>query len=193
MESWINTWLAAAPHYFTFSIKVSRYITDYVRLKGQKAIQLWNKFNKTLDRISDKIDFWLFKMPPSFKCTSENLEVVRRFFNNIRLESNKAVVEFRDPSWWDTIERIAEMGVIFCSVDAPGLPRSRIVTNNALYLRVHGYKKWYSHIYSQAELDAMISSVKKLNANKKAIYLNNDHGMLENGLYLLEKLEPIEV
>lgn len=129
----------------------------------------------------------------TIKCTSEKLEVVRRFFNNIRLESNKAVVEFRDPSWWDTIERIAEIGVIFCSVDAPGLPRSRIVTNNALYLRVHGYKKWYSHIYSQAELDAMISSVKKLNANKKAIYLNNDHGMLENGLHLLEKLKPIEV
>lgn len=193
MESWINTWLSAAPHYFTFSIKVSRYITDYVGLKGQKAIQLWNKFSRTLDRISDKIDFWLFKMPPSFKCTSENLEVVRRFFNNISLESNKAVVEFRDPSWWDTIEKIAEIGVIFCSVDAPGLPRSRIVTNNALYLRVHGYKKWYSHIYSQAELDVMISSVKKLNANKKAIYLNNDHGMLENGLYLLEKLKPIEV
>lgn len=39
----------------------------------------------------------------------------------------------------------------------------------------------------------MIASVKKLNANKKAIYLNNDHGMLENGLYLLEKLKPIEV
>ena len=62
-----------------------------------------------------------------------------------------------------------------------------------MHLRVHGYKKWYSHIYSQAELDAMISSVLKLNANKKAIYLNNDHGMLENGLYLLEKLKPIEV
>lgn len=51
MESWINTWLSAAPHYFTFSIKVSRYITDYVGLKGQKAIQLWNKFSKTLDRL----------------------------------------------------------------------------------------------------------------------------------------------
>jgi hypothetical protein len=39
----------------------------------------------------------------------------------------------------------------------------------------------------------MISSVKKLDADKKAIYLNNDHGMLKNGLYLLEKLRPIEV
>ena len=63
MESWINTWLSAAPPNFTFSIKVSHYITDYARLKGQTAVQLWNKFSKTLDKISDKIEFWLFKMP----------------------------------------------------------------------------------------------------------------------------------
>ena len=107
--------------------------------------------------------------------------------------NNKAVLEFRDPSWWNVIDKIAEIGIVFCSVDAPELPRTRIVTNNVLYLRVHGYKKWYSYIYFRAELDTMISSVKKLNANKKAIYLNNDHGMLKNGLYLLEKLKPIEV
>ena len=190
MESWVNTWLSAAPFNFTFSIKVSRYITDYTRLKGETAVQLWNKFSKTLDRISDKIDFWLFKMPPSFKHTLENLEILRKFFKNTGLDNNKAVLEFRDSSWWEIIDKIAEIGIIFCSVDAPGLPRTRIVTNNAMYLRVHGYKKWYSHIYSQAELDTMISSVKKLNAEKKAIYLNNDHGMLENGLYLLEKTKP---
>jgi uncharacterized protein YecE (DUF72 family) len=187
MESWVNTWLSAAPFNFTFSIKVSRYITDYARLKGETAVQLWNKFSKTLDRISDKIDFWLFKMPPSFKHTLENLEIVRKFFKNTGLDNNKAVLEFRDSSWWEITDKIAEIGIVFCSVDAPGLPRTRIVTNNAMYLRIHGYKKWYSHIYSQAELDTMISSVKKLNADKKAIYLNNNHGMLENGLYLLEK------
>ena len=54
-------------------------------------------------------------------------------------------------------------------------------------------KNGIGHIYSQEELDTMISSVKKLDADKKAIYLNNDHGMLKNGLYLLEKLRPIEV
>jgi uncharacterized protein YecE (DUF72 family) len=60
-----------------------------------------------------------------------------------------------------------------------------------MYLRVHGYKKWYSYIYSNTELDTIISSVKKLKANRKAIYLNNDHGMLENGLYLLKNLRPV--
>jgi len=188
MESWVNTWLSAAPSNFTLSIKVSRYITDYARLKGESAVQLWNKFSKTLDRISDKIDFWLFKMPPSFKYTLENLEILRKFIKNIGLENNKAVLEFRDPSWWKIIDKIAEIGIVFCSVDAPGLPRTRIVTNNAMYLRVHGYKEWYRYIYSQAELNIMVSSIKKLKAYKKAIYLNNDHGMLENGLYLLKHL-----
>ena len=41
--------------------------------------------------------------------------------------------------------------------------------------------------------DTMISSIKKLNADKKAMYLNNNHGMLENGLYLLKKLKIVEV
>jgi uncharacterized protein YecE (DUF72 family) len=189
-ESWINTWLSTAPDYFTFSIKVNRSITDYTGLKGERALQLWNKFRSTLDRISDSIDFWLFKMPPKFKYTSENIEIVSKFFNKIKLDNNniKAVLEFRDPSWWNVIDKIAEIGIVFCSVDAPGLPRTRIVTNNAIYLRIHGYKKWYSYIYSQAELDTMMSSIKKLNADKKAMYLNNNHGMLENGLYLLKKL-----
>lgn len=57
-----------------------------------------------------------------------------------------------------------------------------------MYLRVHGYKEWYRYIYSQTELDTMISSIKKLNAYKKAIYLNNDHGMLGNGFYLLKHI-----
>jgi uncharacterized protein YecE (DUF72 family) len=193
-ESWINTWLSAAPDYFAFSIKVSRFITDYTGLKGERALQLWNKFSKTLFKIHDKIDFYLFKIPPTFKYTAENLEIVGRFFKGIKLDNNsKAVLEFRDPSWWSVIDKIAEIGIVFCSVDAPGLPRTRIVTNNVLYLRVHGYKKWYSYIYSQAELDTIISSIKKLNANKKAIYLNNDHGMLENGLYLLKELNPVKV
>ena len=188
----INTWLPAAPDYFTFSIKVNRYITDYTRLKGEKALQLWHKFKKTLDRINDKIDFWLFKMPASFKFSSQNLETVGKFFSNIKL-NNKAVIEFRDPSWWTAIDKIGNIGIVFCSVDAPELPRTRIVTNKTIYVRIHGHKKWYQYIYSKKELDAILTSITKLNADRKAIYLNNDHGMLENGLYLLRKLEPVKV
>jgi uncharacterized protein YecE (DUF72 family) len=58
------------------------------------------------------------------------------------------------------IDKIENIGLVFCSVDAPQLPRTRIVTNNTIYLRIHGYKEWYNYIYSQSELDAIISSIK---------------------------------
>lgn len=186
MNSWVDTWLSISPDYFSFSIKVNRYITDYTKLKGEKAIQLWDRFSRTLYRIYDRIDFWLFKMPPTFRCSLENLEVIRNFFSRIKLENIKAVIEFRDKSWWKAIDKIENIGIVFCSVDAPQLPRTRVVTNDTMYLRIHGYKKWYNYIYSQTELDTLITSIKRLNANKKAVYLNNDHGMLQNGLYLLK-------
>ena len=159
-------------------IKVNRYITHYAGLKGERAIESWYKFSKTLYTINDKIDFWLFKMQPSFKYTLENLEIVSNFFSQIKLlnPSNshyKIVIEFRDSSWWKVIDKIENIGLVFCSVDAPGLPRDRIVTNKAIYLRIHVYKEWYRYIYSQAELDAILTSIKKANAEKKAIYLNN--------------------
>jgi uncharacterized protein YecE (DUF72 family) len=63
--------------------------------------------------MQDKIDFWLFKMPPSFKYTSENLGTVRQFFNKIKLGNNEAVIEFRDQSWWEVIDKIENIGIVF--------------------------------------------------------------------------------
>jgi uncharacterized protein YecE (DUF72 family) len=190
MESWVSTWKASAPPDFTFSIKVNRSITDYLRLKGDRSLDLWNRFSNTLEGVHDKIDFWLFKMPRTFKYTEHNLETVRVFFECSGLTKStktRAVIEFRDQSWWGAIDKIGDLGIVFCSVDAPDLPRTINVTNNAIYLRVHGYKEWYRYIYSQRELDEILTSVLNLNAEKKAIYLNNDHGMLQNGLYLLKQ------
>ena len=190
MESWVNTWRASAPQDFTFSIKVNRSITDYLRLKGERSLDLWNRFSKTLEGINNKIDFWLFKMPRTFKYTEQNMETVKVFFERSELTINtntRAVIEFRDQSWWEAIDRIGDLGIVFCSVDAPGLPRTINATSKSIYLRVHGYKEWYRYIYSQRELDEILTSVLNLNAEKKAIYLNNDHGMLQNGLYLLKQ------
>jgi uncharacterized protein YecE (DUF72 family) len=130
-------------------------------------------------------------MQPSFKYNLENLEIVSKFFSQIKLlnDNQKAVIEYRDPSWWKAIDKIENIGLVFCSVDAPALPRDRIVTNKSIYLRIHGYREWYRYIYSQRELDTISASIRKASADRKAIYLNNNHGMLENGLYLLKTLD----
>jgi uncharacterized protein YecE (DUF72 family) len=153
-ESWVKTWLTI-PEDFTFSIKVHRSITHYVKLKD-KSLELWNRFRRTIESLEKKIDFWLFQMPSNYKYKQENMERIKTFFERTKL-GNKAVVEFRDMSWWKAIKKIENIGIVFCSVDAPNLPRNLIATNDAVYLRLHGSKDWYNYIYSENELDKIIS------------------------------------
>lgn len=147
----------------------------------------------------EKIDFWLFQMPPNFKYNQENMDRIRGFFNEIArsvekdnvINDNNTVIEFRDSSWWkkQAIREIEKVGISFCSIDAPSLPRSLIAMNGIVYLRLHGSQNWYADIYSEKQLDKLLQQIKKAEVSRKAIYLNNDHGMLSNGMYLLNKIQ----
>lgn len=184
-QSWIKTW-GIAPKDFDFAIKVHRSITHYSRLEGE-ASELFNRFRNTLKDIEDKISFLLFQMPESFEANQENLKKVRTFFTNVDL-GNKAVIEFRHPSWWKHQDEVKEVGAVFCSVDAPKLPRDIISMNDVVYLRLHGRKAWYSWVYTEEELKEIVSSIQRATAKRKYIFLNNDHGMLPNGNYLMNAL-----
>ena len=184
-EGWIRTWLSS-PEDFTFSIKVHRSITHFTRLR-ERSLELWKKFRKSLKELEGegKIDFWLFQMPSNYKNTEENLKSVNRFFESVNL-GDKAVIEFRDPLWWNEVDKIVSLGAVYCSVSAPSLPDVLVPANNVIYLRLHGSRDWYKTVYSEKELDEVILRLKEAKVNKKAIYLNNDHGMLKNGQYILE-------
>ena len=175
-----------------FSIKVHRSITHYTRLKGNKSVQLWKRFKKSVEPIEDKVLFWLFQMPSTFKFNEENLERLTIFANKAEL-NNKAVMEFRDSSWWSkaSLKELQKNKFSICSVDAPLLPKKILNLNNIIYLRLHGSKSWYNYIYSEKELKRIISKLQKKRANKKAVYLNNDHGMILNSNYLMDHLISI--
>jgi len=85
------------------------------------------------------------------------------------------------------VKAIARIGIVFCIVSTPRLPNDIVRTNNTVYLRLRGSKEWYNYTYTKRELDNLILNIKKSKAKKKAIYLNNNHGMLKNGLYILKK------
>jgi uncharacterized protein YecE (DUF72 family) len=132
-------------------------------------------------------------MPANFKFKPENLERVRSFFNSEGImhqivTRKKGVIEFRDSSWWNelALKEIERAGIAFCSVDAPGLPNEIITINDAIYLRLHGTKTWYNYLYPEERLKEIVSDMIAMEAQKKAIYLNNDHGMLDNGLFLMK-------
>ena len=189
----IKFWQIKAPRDFTFSIKVHRSITHYNRLKKPRSIELWDRFSKIFEPLQNKIDFWLFQMPANFKFKPENLERVRSFFNSGGImhqvvTRKKAVIEFRDSSWWNeaALKEIERAGIAFCSVDAPRLPNDIITMSDAIYLRLHGTKTWYNYLYPEERLKEIVSDMVAMGAQKKAIYLNNDHGMLPNGLFLMK-------
>ena len=190
----IKFWQIKAPRDFTFSIKVHRSITHYNRLKKPRSIELWDQFSKIFEPLQNKIDFWLFQMPANFKFKPENLERVRSFFNSDGImhqvvTRKKAVIEFRDSSWWNepVLKEIERAGIAFCSVDAPRLPNEIITISDAIYLRLHGTKTWYNYLYPEERLKQIVSDMIAMGAQKKAIYLNNDHGMLPNGLFLMKR------
>lgn len=189
----IKFWQIKAPRDFTFSIKVHRSITHYNRLKKPRSIELWDRFSKIFEPLQNKIDFWLFQMPANFKFKPENLERVRSFFNSGGImhqvvTRKKVVIEFRDSSWWNepALKEIERAGIAFCSVDAPRLPNEIITISDAIYLRLHGTKTWYNYLYPEERLKEIVSGMIAMGAQKKAIYLNNDHGMLPNGLFLMK-------
>jgi uncharacterized protein YecE (DUF72 family) len=189
----IKFWQIKAPTDFSFSIKVHRSITHYNRLKQPRSTELWDQFSKIFEPLQNKIDFWLFQMPANFKFNPENLERVRSFFNSDNImhqvvTRKKAVIEFRDSSWWSelALKEIERAGIAFCSVDAPRLPNEIITISDTIYLRLHGTKTWYNYLYPNERLKEIASDMITMKAQKKAIYLNNDHGMLTNGLFLMK-------
>jgi len=183
--SWVKAWIKA-PKDFDFSIKVHRSITHYTKL-SEKALKLWSRFKEPFKPIEDRIAFWLFQMPPNFKPNERNITQLTHFFTNLNL-GERAVVEFRDQAWWRRKDDLKACGVSFCSVDAPSLPRDIITLNNLIYLRLHGREEWYAYVYSREELEEIVKKVKEAGAKTVYIYLNNDHGMLENGKLLIKML-----
>jgi uncharacterized protein YecE (DUF72 family) len=156
-------------------------------LKGDKSINLWKRFRKSVKPIEDKVMFWLFQLPSTFKFNQENFERLKIFVNKAEL-NKKAIIEFRDSSWWSkaSLKALEKNKLSVCSVDAPLLPKKILNLNKIIYLRLHGSKSWYNYMYSEKELKRIITRIEKKRANHKAVYLNNDHGMLPNGKYLID-------
>jgi uncharacterized protein YecE (DUF72 family) len=157
-------------------VKVHRSITHFQKL-DLSAAEGFQRFKHLFTPLEDQIHYYLFQLPPSFT----DLGILERFIEKVGTE--KLAVEFRHPSlitkevkdWGE------DHGVLVVSIDAPQLPRT-IMSKEVVYERVHGRTDWYSHDYSDPELQEIHTHV--LSGRPKTVYVffNNNHAMMGNAV-----------
>lgn len=160
---------ATTPGQFTFSVKVSRYITHVLKLKESKQAVL-DLQHLVREGLSEKVSCFLFQLPPSFHYTEENLE---RILENIPHDPVN-IIEFRHESWWTAKvhSELEKARITFCNIDHPQLKVNFVHTTPRFYLRLHGNPELFKSSYSEKELH---NFYRKFPDDSKSynIYFNN--------------------
>jgi uncharacterized protein YecE (DUF72 family) len=153
---------------FTFSVKMSRYITHVQRLSDKQTIVDFQQL--LFEGLEHKLQRFLFQLPPSFKYSEENLATV---VDNIP-NAPQNVVEFRHASWWNdqVKEALTSANITFCNVDFPGLDSWFIHTSQFFYLRLHGNPELFKTPYTESRLE-YFHSLFPSGADVISVYFNN--------------------
>ena len=168
-------------------VKVHRFVTHQYKF-NDTAREIWQKFLDLFSPLDPWIDYYLFRAPPSMT----NSDRLLRFFNGLPL-LEKCVLEIRNRNLIldDTTCRKLQERLPLVSVDSPDT-RNRIFGGSLICMRMHGRDDWYSHHYTQQELEKTAAMIQRTGAENVYLFFNNDHSMLENaqrmsGLFMSER------
>ena len=133
-RSVLESWAEQVPEGFRFSIKASRRITHFKRLKdtGEETGFLLGN----LEVLGDRLGVVLFQLPPNLKKDLERLDG----FLELLPEGLPAAFEFRHASWAEddaTRERLAARGFALCLADTDEEPAEEPLSGGRFgYLRL---------------------------------------------------------
>lgn len=179
----LKKYAAATNDDFTFSVKMSRYISHVQRLKVKDTITDFQSL--ILEGLGHKLQHFLFQMPPTFQCNDENLENIIANVPN----TPQSVIEFRHISWWNEIvkERLSQARITFCNVDFPKLDSYFINTSDFFYLRLHGSPELFKTPYTKLQLAKFHKQLPKTDT-VCTVYFNNTmtEAGFENAMVLKE-------
>jgi len=156
-------------------VKVHRFITHQHRF-NEAAREVWQKFSDLFVPLDPCVDWYLFQAPPSMKDTRRFLQ----FFHDLPF-LEKCVLEIRNRSllFDDEACRKLQDCLPLVSVDSPDVT-NRIFYNDVVYMRMHGRDDWYSHDYTEKELQETAGLIRRTGVKKVYLFFNNDHAMLKN-------------
>jgi uncharacterized protein YecE (DUF72 family) len=137
----LESWASQVPETFRFSIKASRRITHFARLKDE-ARDPTEYLLSTVGVLGERLGVLLFQMPPNLKKDTPRLEA----FLDVLPDGTPAAFEFRHDSWKDDdvfeTLRKRDMAYVCADTDDSGADEPLVPTASWGYLRMRrpGYE-----------------------------------------------------
>jgi uncharacterized protein YecE (DUF72 family) len=175
----VARWREETPPDFVYAWKASRFVTHMKRLR--EAELSLERVLGPMRALGPKLGPALFQLPPSLKRDLARLED----FLAVLPAEFRAVVEFRDRSWYvdDVYAALARAGAGFCVSDHHHAPAPWVATTSLAYVRGHGPGGTYAGTYPDATLSAWTQRINGWRAEGRAVfvYFDNDIGCAAPG------------
>ena len=175
-------WCAQTPDEFRFSLKANRYLTHTKRLNDPLDSVLIEK--KHAQFLHPKLACVLWQLP---KNQTKDMPKLQQFIHALtHWREVKHVIEFRHQSWYDdeTNELLALHNVTPCISDAADWPIWLTISNDLIYIRLHGHTQTYASHYTKSQLKQWTKRI--ANHNNAWVYFDNDAecAAIENAIEL---------
>jgi uncharacterized protein YecE (DUF72 family) len=167
-------WREEAPPHFLYAVKASRFLTHMKKLKDPE--EPLERFFSRASELGTHLGPVLYQLPPRWPLDLERFEY---FLGALRACKHRAVIEFREPSWYD--ERVLALmtrhRVALCLHDMQGSPSGKRIIGPLIYVRFHGWTK-YAGRYADETLDDWAEWLAARSSEGMDVYayFNNDVG-----------------
>jgi uncharacterized protein YecE (DUF72 family) len=159
-ENVLQDWKSQVPEPFTFSLKASRRITHFARLKPEcaSAVEILLKNTATL---GDRLGPILFQLPPNLK---KDFGLLRAFLGELPFD-RRFTIEFRHDSWFedDVLDALRARNIALCITDQADFATPMVATATWGYVRLHkldyddaALAEWANRIAAQPWSDAYV-------------------------------------
>jgi uncharacterized protein YecE (DUF72 family) len=161
----LEGWAKKVPRNFRFSVKASRRITHFKRLKD--AEEVTKIFLDGAAALGKRLGVLLFQLPPNFRLDLERLAG----FLDLLPEGTPAAFEFRHPSWEDAQAHrlLEERGMALCHADVDDSePTQPIRTASWGYLRLRRTN------YTDEDLQAWVGRVRDTGWERAFVFFKHE-------------------
>jgi len=166
-ESVLQDWSSQVPDSFRFSLKASRKITHFKRLKPEAAEET-EYLVRTAGALGPKLGVLLFQLPPNLKKDVDRL----RTFLTLLPADLPAAFEFRHESWDDeeVFDCLRGHGAALCCADTEDGGEDAPLVSTAPW----GYLRLRRPTYEKADLERWATRVAQQPWNRAFVFFKHE-------------------